>query len=134
MGKDRSTVGNLLRLLGLPEEIQAGLRSDAISMGHARALLSVDDSGRQVELYRRAAKKGLSVRQIEVLARNAAPATRRRMQLVDPHGKALEDELRRALGTKVELRGRKKGGRIVIEYFSTEDLTRILSMLGVSVT
>jgi ParB family chromosome partitioning protein len=71
------------------------------------------------------------VRQTEALAGTLAPGRRRRAHRVDPQLKGLEDELRRALGTKVSLAARKKGGRIVIEYFSAEDLARLLQLLGV---
>ena len=131
VGKDRATIANMLRLLTLPEEIRQGLSDGAITMGHAKALLGVEDRAKQTELYRRAAKDALSVRQVEALAGAWAPAKRRRVHRVDPQLKSLEDELRRALGTKVSLVPRKKGGRILIEYFSQEDLTRILRALGI---
>ena len=132
VGKDRATVANLLRVLSLPEEIQQGLRDEAIALGHAKVLLSIEDRGKQLELFHRVRREGLSVRQTETLAGAAMPAKRRRAWRVDPQLKGLEDELRRALGTKVSLFSRKKGGRIVIDYFSSEDLSRILQMLGIS--
>lgn len=133
VGKDRVTVANLLRLLKLPEEIQQGVRDGVLTLGHAKALLSVESRATQLECYRRTLKEHLSVRQLEALLSSASPARRRRGRRVDPHLQGLEDELRRALGTKVSLLSRKKGGRIIIEYFSPEDLTRILQALGVSV-
>lgn len=132
VGKDRTTITNLLRLLTLPEEIQHGVRGNSITMGHARALLSLEDRSRQLVFYQRVVKQQLSVRQTEALVGAALPAKRRRSQSPDPHQKTLEDELRRTLGTKVSLAPRKKGGRLIIEYFSTEDLTRLLQLLGVS--
>ena len=133
VGKDRATIANLLRLLALPEEIQQGLREGAVMMGHARALLSLEDRARQLDCYRRVTKQQLSVRQTEALVGSWAPTRRRRAKSADAHQQALEDELRRVLGTKVNLLSRKKkGGRIVIEYFSAEDLTRLLQLLGVS--
>ena len=133
VGKDRATIANMLRLLALPEEIRQGLLDGAISMGHAKALLSIEDRSRQSELYRKAAKEGLSVRQVEALVVTLVPAKRRRARRTgaDPQLKAIEDELRRALGTKVNVVSRKKGGRIIIEYFSTEDFARIVQALGV---
>ena len=133
VGKDRATIANMLRLLALPEEIRQGLLDGAISMGHAKALLSIEDRSRQAELYRKAAKEGLSVRQVEALVITLVPAKRRRARRTgdDPQLKAIEDELRRALGTKVNVVSRKKGGRIIIEYFSTEDFARIVQALGV---
>lgn len=132
VGKDRTTIANTLRLLTLPEEIRAGLSDGALTMGHAKALLGVEDRNRQVELYQRIASGGLSVRQTEALVQTWVPGKRRRVRRTDPHLKGLEDELRRALGTKVSLFSRKKGGRILIEYFSQEDLTRILRLLGLA--
>ncbi len=132
VGKDRATIANLLRILSLPEEIQQGLRDEAIALGHAKALLSVEDRLKRIELFHRIKRDSLSVRQTEALADSAMPGRRRRARRVDPQLTGLEDGLRRALGTKVSLSARKKGGRIVIEYFSSEDLTRILGMLGVS--
>ena len=132
VGKDRVTVANILRLLKLPDEIQQGLREGRVSLGQAKVLLSVDGRALQLELYQRAMKDHLNVRQLEVLAGTASPARRRRSARLDPQLKSLEDELRRALGTKVSVTARTKGGRIVIEYFSADDLTRILHVLGVS--
>lgn len=132
VGKDRVTVANILRLLRLPEEIQQGLRDGSVSLGHAKALLSVESRVRQLELYLRTTKEHLSVRQLEALAGVASPSRRRRSARVDPQLNALEDGLRQALGTKVTVSARKKGGRIVIDYFSQEDLARILNVLGVS--
>ena len=132
IGKDRATVANFLRLLTLPEEIQAGLRDETITMGHAKALLGVEDRAKQAELYRHVQAGKLSVRQTESLVGSWAPGRRRRARRVDPHLQQLEDELRRRLSTKVNLFARKRGGRIVVEYFSSEDLTRILQAWGVS--
>ncbi|PIQ84821.1 MAG: hypothetical protein COV75_00215 [Candidatus Omnitrophica bacterium CG11_big_fil_rev_8_21_14_0_20_63_9] len=129
VGKDRATIANLLRLLALPEEICQGLSDGVISFGHAKALLSISDRARQVEVYKQAAG-GLSVRQTEALAATLSPAKRRRIRRTDPQLKQLEDQLRQALGTKVSLSARKKGGRITIEYFSQEDLQRILEVIG----
>jgi len=132
VGKDRVTVANILRLLKLPEEIQQGVRDGHVSLGQAKALLSVEDRVRQLELYQQLRKEHLSVRQLEVLAGLASPSKRRRRAArLDPQLKSLEDALRQTLGTKVSLSARKKGGRIVIDYFSTEDLSRILRALGV---
>lgn len=130
VGKDRTTVTNLLRVLALPEEIRQGLLDGAITMGHAKALLSLEDRERQAALFRRIKQEHLSVRQAEGLIGALAPARRRRLRREDPQLKSLEDQLRSALGTKVTLSARKKGGRIIIEYFSPEDLTRILQLLG----
>jgi len=130
VGKDRATIANFLRLLSLPDEVQQGLRDGVITMGHAKALLGVGDRAQQMRFYEQAKRDGLSVRQIEALAGTWAPK-KRRLRHADPQLKGLEDALRRALGTKVSLVARKKGGRITIDYFSAEDLSRILQVLGV---
>lgn len=135
VGKDRVTVANILRLLKLPEDIQQGLRDGHVSLGQAKALLSVEDRVRQLELYQQLRKEHLSVRQLEVLAGLVSPSKRRRRAArLDPQLKSLEDALRQTLGTKVSLSARKKGGRIVIDYFSAEDFSRILRVLGVPVS
>ena len=121
-----------LRLLKLPEDIQQGLRDGQVSLGQAKVLLGVEGRARQLELYQRVRKEHLSVRQLEVLAGILSPSKRRRSARMDPQLKPLEDALRQTLGTKVSVTARKKGGRIVIEYFSAEDLSRILRVLGVA--
>jgi ParB family chromosome partitioning protein len=131
VGKDRASIANLLRILALHDEIQRGLRDGVITLGHAKALLGVEDRARQLELFHQAKNGGLSVRQTEALAGTWSPATRRRAKRSDPQLKQLEDQLRQALGTKVSVTARKKGGRITIEYFSQEDLARLLELLRV---
>ncbi|MBI3997340.1 MAG: ParB/RepB/Spo0J family partition protein [Candidatus Omnitrophica bacterium] len=131
VGKDRATVSNLLRILALPQEIRQGLSEGRVTLGHAKALLSVEDTTKQLALYRHVLRSGLSVRQAEAGARADAGGARRRVRQADPHARTLEEELQRTLGTRVHIHGRKKGGRITIDYFSSEDLTRILHALGV---
>ena len=131
VGKDRATIANVLRLLALPEEIQHGLRDAAISAGHAKALLSIEDRARQLELYRKASGGKLSVRQTEAIAGTLA-TRRRRVRRVDPQLRQLEDALRQSLSTKVSVFARKTGGRIVIEFFSQDDLTRLLQALKIT--
>jgi len=132
VGKDRATVANLLRLLSLLEEMQQGVRDGVITVGHAKALVGVEGRAAQLELYRQAAGDRLTVRQLEAMVGIASTGKRRRTRRIDPQFKSLEDELRQALGTKVTMVSRKKGGRIIIEYFSSEDLTRLLHALGVA--
>ena len=132
VGKDRSSVANALRLLKLPAEIQDALREGAVSEGHAKILLGVDNPARQLELFHQTTTKKLSVRELEELAARWQPRARRRRRELDPQLKALENELRQALGTRVSLVTRKRGGRIIVDYFSSEDLTRILRALGVA--
>lgn len=132
VGKDRATIANALRLLKLPDVVQEALRQGAITMGHARALLAVDAPTQQLELLERTTREKLSVRQLEALVTNWQPLRRRRARPKNPQVKALEDQLRRVLGTKVSLTSRKRGGRIVIEYFSPEDFARLLEIFGMS--
>jgi ParB family chromosome partitioning protein len=123
-------VANFLRLLKLPEEVQHALRDGTITAGHAKVLLGVEGRSKQLELCAAISAKQLSVRQLEELAGQWQPKARRTRRAPEPHVKALEDELRQLLGTKVTLSGRKRGGRVIIEYFSPEDLTRIAHLLG----
>lgn len=132
VGKDRSSVANALRLLKLPAEIQDALREGAVSEGHAKVLLGIEQPAKQLELFHQTTAKKLSVRELEELAARWQPRARRRRRELDPQLKALEQELRQVLGTKVSLAARKRGGRIIVDYFSSEDLTRILRALGVA--
>jgi ParB family chromosome partitioning protein len=129
VGKERATVANYLRLLKLPEEIKSLLYNGTLTMGHARALLSIEGKTNQIEAARRILKNGLSVREAESLARKlskqAAPAKKR-----DPQIASLEEKLIKQLGTKVRLRHKgKKGGKIEIEYYSLDELDRLLEIL-----
>ncbi len=131
VGMNRSTVANLLRLLKLPEEIKKSLQSGVLSMGHARALLGVDDDQKQRALHDQLLRKELSVRELESMIRLGAAHTRRPKKnglspRKDAHIIALEEELQRKLGTKVRIQSKKKRGAIVIEYYSLDDLERIL--------
>jgi len=132
VGKDRATITNLLRLLKLPQEIQQGLRDGVITLGHGKVLLGVEASAVQLELFRRAVKAHLNIRQLEALVGTSLPTRRRRSRKLDPQVQQVEQDLRQALGTKVNVISRKKGGRIIIEYFSQEDFARLLQLLGVT--
>jgi ParB family chromosome partitioning protein len=132
VSKDRASVANTLRLLKLPPELQQALLDGAISMGHAKVLLAVEGRARQVALSARVVKEHLSVRQLEALAGAATSSARRGARRADPELKALEDRLRQALGTKVSLVARAKGGKIIIDYYSADDLSRLIRALGVA--
>lgn len=133
VSKDRSTVTNFLRLLKLPFEIQDSVRKCEISMGHARALLSLDDVEAQKKLWRKIIKQNLSVRRVEQLVKEAA----RREPLKNPpsfpkkspHLIHVEDKFREIYGTQVRIYPRKEGGKIEIEYYSDDDLDRIYHIL-----
>ena len=127
VGKDRSTVSNLLRLLKLPDEIRKSLYDGALSVGHARALVGLESVVLQQELFETTLKKGLSVRQLEGLVKTAANQKRRKNSKVPaPEIVILEDNLQKFLGTKVRILPSKKRGKIVIEYYSLQDLDRII--------
>ncbi len=140
VGKDRSTVANLLRLLRLPPSIRRLLEEGALSMGHARALLSIEDAGRLVELGRKAAREGWSVREVEARVR-AESATqkdeatngraRRGAQTPDdPIVHALQEALCEALGTRVKVKkGKGAQGVIEIPFRSAEDFERVFEAI-----
>ncbi len=132
IGKDRSTVTNLLRLLRLPLEIQEQVASGQISVGHARALLSIEDPKVQKALAQKIVAKNLSVRQTEALVRShgaPAPGKKKAGRPKDRDIQILEEEISRILGTRVMVEDRKNKGRVVIEYYSLDDLDRILGIL-----
>lgn len=130
VGKDRTSVANILRLLNLPAKIQKFVLDDLLTMGHARALLSVTDPHRQMNICQQIIRKGLSVREAERMVRPPALSGRASAyRASDPHIKAAEEELQHALGTRVRIRHGKKRGRIVIEYFSPADLERIIGVV-----
>ena len=134
VGKERSTITNLLRLLKLPKEIQEAVIQGKISSGHARALLSLENASLQKKVAEEIAAKGLSVRQVEAFAK-------RTKEEGDPDKKAkppaakdrdiqiLEEELCRRLGTKVTVENKNTKGKVVIEYYSLDDLDRILGVI-----
>jgi len=131
VGKERSTITNFLRLLGLPKEIKQHLASGVLSLGHAKAVLSLERHRDQLQLANVIAKKGISVREAEAFAaRLKHPAKEKRTVRVAAEYRAVEERLKKALGTKVSLAPKARGGRIVIEYYSNDDLDRILEKIG----
>jgi ParB family transcriptional regulator, chromosome partitioning protein len=139
MGKERSTVANYIRLLKLPPDIQVAVRKGDISMGHARALVNVDTVDKQLYIFNEVRAKNLSVRQTEELVRKLyksnAPVKDSVKASLPPAYKKIEDNLASHLSTKVKLNHNKKGyGNISIEYFSIQDLNKILDQLGITVS
>jgi len=125
VGRSRVAVTNSLRLLRLPDEIKNALLANRIRAGHARALLGLPAEELQLRLLRVIEKRRLSVRQTEELVRRVAAgeqAAGKRSAEPDPETGALEDHFRQALGTKVNLYRSKRGGRLVIHFFSEEEL------------
>ncbi len=139
VGKSRSAIANTLRLLTLPDSVKEEVRAGRISEGHARAILSVDGAGRQIELCKRIIAGVLSVREAEVLAREWSRKTESLAQDVsrettaakqDPNLAEAESQLRNVLGTKVRILKGKDRGRIEIEFYSEDDLERLLLLLS----
>ena len=130
VGKDRASVANYLRLLNLPKEIQDYLAAGSISMGHARALLALENAKIQVASARNIIKKQLSVRQVEKAVhkiKDAAQEVKKRPS--DPNLMALQEEFIKLLGTKVSISGSQNRGVIKIHYFSTEELNQIFEKI-----
>jgi len=134
IGKDRTTIANTLRLLKLPLEVRDQLLQNRITSGHARAILSLENKEKQKELCALIIKKGLSVREAEALAKRWSERPKRRTPLaraadLESQLNSLQDSLRRCLGTKVLITQNGKRGRIEIEYYSPDDLERIVEAI-----
>lgn len=134
VGKDRSTVTNFLRLLKLPHEIQTSLKKKEIDMGHARTLIAIDDSMLQQQIWKKLVTDKLSVRKVENLVRRAkkemavkeSAEPQKPFYLLDA-----ENKLQEKFGTKVRINMSKKGGKIEVEFYSEEELDRILEIMSV---
>ena len=141
MGKERSTVTNYIRLLKLPPDIQLAVRNGSLSMGHARALVNIDTIDRQLFVYKEIQQKGLNVRQTEELVRNMYKAEKPgavkssvKTDLPAAY-KKIEDNLASHFATKVKMVHNKKGyGSITIEYYSLEELNKLLDAMNVTVS
>jgi ParB family transcriptional regulator, chromosome partitioning protein len=142
IGKDRTTITNFLRLLKLPEAIQNAVRRNEVSSGHARALINVEDTAVQLTIFHRIIDKQISVREVERLAReyqkgktrrtavHTAPTVGTGMTGMGSAVASVEDTLRQKLGTKVNVKPLQDGkGEIVLEYYSSDDLERLLEIL-----
>src|SRR6266699_380479 len=130
IGRDRSTVANCLRLLRLPDVIQADLRSGRLTMGHARALLSLSAPADQLKLRDEILAHSWSVRATEEGVQQKQRLGTRRVARRSAELTALEDSLREALSTRVRLVGTERAGRIEIVYTSAEDLERLAELIG----
>lgn len=131
IGKDRSTITNMLRLLNLPQAIQEDLIEDRLTMGHARVLAGLKTSEEQLEIRGFIINKSLSVRQAEELVRKSQKKARSIKTKVEEeyYEKSLLDNLKRSLGTKVEVKRHGKQGSIVIHFYSNEEFDRLLEIL-----
>jgi ParB family chromosome partitioning protein len=127
VGKNRSTVANALRLLKLGDEARQALLAGLISEGHARALLGLDDAGLQTSALARVVERGLNVRQTEALVRkwNEGAAASREPAAMSPADRETVELFRQALGTQVELSRGKRGGKLVIHFYSDEELASL---------
>jgi ParB family transcriptional regulator, chromosome partitioning protein len=135
VGRDRSTVANLLRLLGLPASVRRLVAEGRLSMGHARAILGAPDERRMAELAKEAVDRGLSVRAVEERVRNSGRPKRgepakERDSAGDPHLRHLEEELQRSLGTAARIRVVKgESGRIEIPFYNADDFERVIDLI-----
>lgn len=134
MKKERSTVANYLRLLKLPPDIQKAVRDGQLSMGHARAIISLEKVDEQLYVFREITQKGLSVRQVEQLVKNMVqerkPADKSVTVKLPPAYKRIEDNMASHFGTKVRLDRKKNGkGAITIEFYNDADLERIMESM-----
>ena len=131
LGKDRSTIANLLRLLKLPIPIQQDVIDERLSMGHARLLVGITEKEQQKVLWDAIIKKRLSVRQAEDLAKKLKrpPRPKKVLSIEDPYMRSLTDNLKRSLGTKVEIKKEGKQGRILLYFYSDDELDRLVEFL-----
>lgn len=137
LGKNRSTVTNFLRLLKLPPDIQAGLRDGKITMGHAKALMAIDDLATLLHAYKETVTKGLSVRQVEELVRTLDVKPKKNAPSANKNSnvpftvKKMQDQLMGALSTKVQIQRAQDGkGEIVIKFYSDDDLERLVDKIA----
>jgi ParB family chromosome partitioning protein len=129
VGKSRSSVANKLRLLVLPVEIQRSIIEGRITEGHAKAILALENPEKQRALHDLILKSGLTVRQVESKAKEISVKPHKRNVSIDPEVKQMEDILAEKLGTKVKVSKSGTGGKIVIEYYSKEELGNILDII-----
>lgn len=135
VGKSRTHVANILRLLKLPDEIKSSLRKGELTMGHARALLSAKDDKTRLALHRRFLAATVSVRVAEGMARSReesshlSPATKPAEQRRRSHLARIEDRLRRRLSTRVKIRTRAQGGTLELDFYSDSDLERLVELI-----
>ncbi len=132
VGRRRSSVANILRLLKLPDQVQSMLREGSLSFGHAKALLSIEGEEAILKAARKIVAGEATVRDAEEMAKDVSVDKPRaaKEEVVDPNVRDAELRLQRALGTKVRIRGAEQGkGRIEIEYYSAEELERLFEIL-----
>ncbi len=132
VGKDRSSVANSIRLLSLPGRVKELIIAGKISAGHARALLAIDNDAEKISLAEKFASDGLSVRELEKLVYGEKPRQKLKKTVSrSPQIESIEESLKRKFATKVSINQKRKGGRIIIEYYSDDELNRLLEFFGV---
>jgi len=131
VGRDRSSVANTLRLLKLPKDIQRDIESGSLTMGHARAILACETEPAMMEMRKQILKYGLNVRDVEAKARkNKSAKSKSKSASLDPFLRNFVETMQKTFSTKVHIKPNKKGGGLVtIEYYSTEDLERIIESI-----
>ena len=133
IGRDRSSIANSLRLLTLPEKVRHYVEENKLSAGAARVILAVPGEKEKIELAEKAIKERYSVRELEkIVYGDGRKKISRRMIVKSPHLMSIENELKRRLQTKVAIVPKRKGGRILIEYFDNDSLTRIIEKLNLT--
>jgi len=136
VGKDRATITNVIRLLKLPGKIQESLKNDEISMGHARALMSLSSDKQQLKFLKKVIKDSWSVRKLEEAVKGDDGKTKKRFLKESPQEalsqvyKDIEDQFRTKLSTKVKLKKKGEGGEITISFYSDEDLDRLIDLIN----
>lgn len=128
VGKSRESVANVIRLLTLPQEIKDAVSVGKINEGHARAILMIRDPKAQMDLFYKIVNMGLNVREVETIARSASPVKARFVE-IDPNAKYLISQLEDAIGAKISLKPKSKGGKLIIEYYETTDLENIVNKI-----
>jgi ParB family chromosome partitioning protein len=130
VGKDRSSIANIVRLLSLPKDVQEYIESGAISLGHAKVLAGLPTPEAQFQLARKIVSEQLSVRQIEQMILGQKRNKGARSKKDEPHRfRNLEEQFRKRLGTKVQVKAGTRGGQVIIHYFSDDELDRITSLV-----
>lgn len=130
VGKSRPAIANSVRLLTLQDKIKSRVINGDLSGGHARALLSIEDMNMQIKAADEITKKGLNVRDTELLVKRLlSQKSKKKKNIVDAEYQVIEDKFREAFGTKVKIINGKKGGKILIEYYSINELDRIINLV-----
>jgi len=134
LGKERSTVTNIIRLLSLPEEIRSYIVESKLSMGHARALIVLEDEEMKLKVARRIVQEGLSVREVEAIAKRMKEGVQVekiiQTKVISPQIQFMENEMTKMLGSKVKIKSNGLKGKVVINYQNHEDLEKIFNSIS----